>query len=177
VLGAGALGLALGACGGDDDSGTRGRIGTGPQISDAVGNASLLNTLLAAEHQLVAAYNAGMPLLGGEAVSTAEYVLAQEREHIARLHGLIAGAGAKPAGPLGSYDFNTPSNQAEMLEELMRVERQAIAIYGEIVPRIDDAQLRVLAAEIAADEAEHDALLLARLGRWPAPTAFVTGRS
>ncbi|HEY4278734.1 MAG TPA: DUF4439 domain-containing protein [Conexibacter sp.] len=148
-----------------------------PGLADGGGNAELLNTLLGAEHQMVAAYTAGMPLLDGAALINAQHILEQEHEHIERLRALISGAGANPVGPLGSYDFNTPANQAEMLRELMRVERQGIAIYGELVPRIPDPQLRMLAASIATAEAEHDSLLLARLGRWPAPTAFVTGRS
>jgi rubrerythrin len=166
----------LGGCGGDDAepledfSTTPGRIPAGVS-----GDAELLGSALAAEHRQVAAYLSGLPLLEAQGLADAERFLAQERAHVARLRELIGGLGGSAAGPRPSYDFGLPGTSADVLRTLQAVERETIAVYLQIVPRLADPLLRATAASIAAVEAEHDAVLRRRLGRQPLPTAFVTG--
>lgn len=170
---------ALAGCGGGEttvrDEGAR--LGTTPAgiPGDSGGDAELLNSALAAEQLEIAAYTAAMPLLAGVADAAGRHLLTQEREHAARLRALIRGLGTGPVGPLPSYDFDTPGNEREMLELLQQVERKTVAVYASLVPRLVDPRLRATTASIAVAEAEHDALLRLLLGRWPAPTAFVTG--
>nr|WP_246345024.1 DUF4439 domain-containing protein [Conexibacter arvalis] len=135
----------------------------------------MLNSALAAEHFAIAAYTAAMPLLEGVALDTARRFLAQERAHAARLRELVADLGSSAAAPAPSYDFDSPADAVETLRLLLQVERKAIVVYGSVVPRIADSRLRQAVASIATTEAEHDAVLRLRLGRWPAPTPFVTG--
>lgn len=172
-------GLALGGCGGGDgpvtDEGARLGTGRAPAPDSPGGDVDLLNSALAAEHLSIAAYTAGLPLLEGAARDAGRRFLAQEREHADRLRELIEGLGAGAVGPLPSYDFDSPGDQAEMLRLLQRVELKTITVYGSLVPRLADPLLRTIAASIATVEAEHDAVLRMRLGRWPAPTPFVTG--
>jgi rubrerythrin len=172
-------GLALGGCGGGGaqvtDEGTRLGTGQAPAPDSPGGDAELLNSALAAEHLSIAAYNAGLPLLEGTAHDAGRRFLSQEREHADRLRQLIEGLGARAVGPLPSYDFETPGDQGEMLRLLQRVERKTVAVYGGLVPRLADPLVRTIAASIATVEAEHDAVLRMQLGRWPAPTPFVTG--
>lgn len=171
---AGLLAGCGGGSGGDERadglSTTPGRIpeGTG-------GDADLLNGALAAEHLQIAAYGSGLPLLEDGALAAAQRFLAHERAHARRLQELIRGLGATPVGPRASYDFGLPGTSADVLRTLRRVEQETIAVYVQIVPRLADPLLRATAASIAAVEAEHDAVLQQRLGRWPVPTAFVTG--
>ena len=173
--------LALGGCGGGEtpvrDEGPQLGAVPEPVAESEGGDAELLNSALAAEHLAIAAYTAGMPLLEGLARDSARRFLVQERQHAARLRQLIEGLGASAQGPLPSYDFDPPGNQAETLRLLQHVERRTIVVYGGVVPRLADPLLRATAASIAATEAEHIAVLRMRLGLWPAPTPFVTGES
>ncbi|MDO8209188.1 ferritin-like domain-containing protein [Conexibacter sp. CPCC 206217] len=169
---------ALAGCGGDPIDDDAERLSSAPPGRIPVGvsgDADLLNGALAAEHLQVAAYTSGLPLLDPPALLDAERFLQQERRHVERLQQLIAGVGATPVGARPSYDFGLPGTAADVLRILHDVEQETIAVYVQIVPRLADPVLRATAASIAAVEAEHDAVLLQRLGRWPVPTAFVTG--
>jgi len=169
-------GLLAAGCGGNGDDGdgfpttTPGRLPAGDD-----GDADLLNGALAAEHRQVAAYLSGLPLLEGRALADGELFLSHERAHVRRLRELIGGLGATPVGPRPSYDFGLPGNARDILRALEQVEQETIAVYLQVVPRLADPLLRATVASIVACEAEHAANLLERLGRWPLPTAFVTG--
>lgn len=170
-------GLLVAGCGGNGDDGdgfpttTPGRL----PVRGEDGDVDLLNGALAAEHRQVAAYLSGLPLLEGRALADAELFLSHERAHVRRLRELIRGLGGTPQGPRPSYDFGLPGNARDILRALEQVEQQTIAVYMQVVPRLADPLLRATAASIVACEAEHAANLLERLGRWPFPTAFVTG--
>lgn len=179
LLGVPALGSAFAACGGNGDDGITPSDADGTVLDalpdSAGGDAELLNRALATEHRAIAAYNAGSPLLEGRALAAAERFLGQERRHAARLRELVASLGATADGPRPSYDFGRPDRASDVLRLLQEVERGSIAVYNEIVPRLVDPLLRETAASIAANEAEHLAVVRGLLGRWPVPTAFVTG--
>ncbi len=173
-----AAGLVAAGCGGNGDDGDGfattppGRL---PRSSGDDADVDLLNGALAAEHRQVAAYLSGLPLLEGRALADARLFLTHERAHVRRLRELVEGLGGTPAGPRPSYDFGLPGNGRDILRSLEQIEQQTISVYMQIVPRLADPLLRATIASIAACEAEHAACLLERLGRWPLPTAFVTG--
>lgn len=173
LLGLPALGTALSACGGDDGDArvSPDRLATIP----AGGDAELLARALATEHVAIAAYNAGSPLLEGQALAAAQHFLTQERRHAGRLRELIRALGATPEGPRPSYDFGRPDRASDVLRLLQGVEQDSVAAYAEIVPRLADPLLRETVATIATNDAEHLALVRGLLGRQPVPTAFVTG--
>jgi rubrerythrin len=172
-----ATSVALAGCGGDgtDRNSQRSEEPPGRIPKGVSGDADLLNGVLAAEHLQIAAYTSGLPLLEGRSLADAERFLEQEQGHARRLQELIGDLGSTPVGPSASYDFGLPGNGADVLRTLHGVEQETIAVYIQIVPRLADPLLRATAASIAATEAEHDAVLMQRLGRWPVPTAFVTG--
>ncbi|MDO8188059.1 ferritin-like domain-containing protein [Conexibacter sp. JD483] len=175
-----AAGLLAAGCGGNGDDGD-GFATTPPGRLPAGGgddaDVDLLNGALAAEHRLVAAYLSGLPLLEGRALADGELFLSHERAHVRRLRELVGSAGGTPVGPRPSYDFGLPGNGRDILRSLESLEQQTIAVYLQVVPRVADPLLRATIASIAACEAEHASCLLERLGRWPLPTAFVTGGS
>ncbi|ADB50273.1 ferritin-like domain-containing protein [Conexibacter woesei] len=173
------LGGALAGCGGNGDDGTAGPEGLGTVATEppdsAAGDADLLNRALATEYTAIAAYNAGAPLLEGKTLAAAERFLVQERRHAARLRGLIDALGATPEDPRPSYDFGRPDRAADVLRLLQDVERESIAAYVEIVPRLTEPDVRQTVASIVTNDAEHLAVVREQMRRWPVPSAFVTG--
>lgn len=173
------LGGALAGCGGNGDDGIASPDGIGTVATDlpdsAGGDADLLNRALATEYAAIAAYNAGAPLLEGRSLAAAERFLQQERRHAARLRRLIEALGATPEDPRPSYDFGRPDRADDVLRLLQDAERDSIGVYVEIVPRLTAAEVRQTVASIVTADAEHLAVVREQLGRWPVPTAFVTG--
>jgi rubrerythrin len=155
------------------DSGERAPSGS----AGSRGDVRVLNYALAAEHLAIAAYTAGIPLLGGTALRDARWLLQQEHEHAAALQHAIRKLHGTPAPPRRSYDLGTPKSQADVLKLLNRIERTVIGTYIGAVPKLRDPRLRATAAAIATTEAEHVTVLLRALGHSALPSAFVTGRA
>jgi rubrerythrin len=166
--------VRVAGCGGDDEDAGRDSTATGLG-SDTPGDAGVLNGALAQEYAAIAAYTAGAPLLSGRALAAARRFLAQERAHAARLRSLVRGLGAVPAQPEGAYDFGAPARASDVLRLLRRVEQRSIYVCVDAVGRLEDPRLRAIVAAIVAVEAQHESVLLAQIGRWPVPTAFVAG--
>jgi hypothetical protein len=135
---------------------------------------ALLSGLLAAERYAIAAYAAGMPLLGRDAARAAKQFLGQELAHAAELEGLIKQAGAKPAKAPAFYELGNPRGELDVLHLLHRAESAQLAAYGRAIPRLEPPRLRAAAAAILANDAQHLAVLRAVLGAPPVPGAFVS---
>jgi hypothetical protein len=146
------------------------RKGTAAARADAV----LLGDLLAAERYAIAAYSAGMPLLGRDAARTAKQFLAQELAHGAELEGLIKQTGTKPAKAPAFYDLGSPRGELDVLHLLHRAETAQAAAYAHAIPRLQPPRLRAAAAAIFANDAQHLAVLRSVLGIRPVPGAFVS---
>jgi hypothetical protein len=167
----GGAGVLLASCGSEDPPPGRGaRPGSG---------AGRLNSILAVEHAVVAAYDAGTPLLRGEALGYAREIADEERGHVRRLEELIRGLGGMTARPRTADEYARSLPRLRSGVDVLRfaedLEEELVRRYLQAVPELPEAELRRAAAEICADEAEHLAVIHVLRGRPAAPYAFVTG--
>jgi hypothetical protein len=100
---------------------------------------------------------AGAAVIG---VPGSELIARQDAQHARRLASL---AGA---------DIDHMATEAVELPEALRRKQQAVFAYVEAVARLADPDLRVLAMQLAASEAEHLAALRLAAGEEPAPDPF-----
>jgi hypothetical protein len=77
--------------------------------------------------------------------------------------------------PKPSYELGNPRTPEEVLGLLYSLERNAIAAYLASIPSLAPPQVRAAVASILANEAQHVAILRARLGKPAVPAALVTG--
>jgi len=136
----------------------------------------ILNLALDREYELIAAYTAGIPLLGGAGKTAAQRFLGQDLSHAGELQGLVHEAGGKPGKPKPSYDLGQPHGGADVLVLLYSLESAMIAAYLDELPRLSAGHVRASVASMLANEGQHVSSLRAALGRPPLPSAFVTGR-
>ncbi len=122
-------------------------------------DAELLGRMLVLEEALAGAYGAVGGRLGAALRSRA-------RSHAERLRQ----AGAAGGGP-------TPPAAGAPLEAALSLERRALAAGLAAVGDLRDDGRRELAATVMTAAAQHESLLLARLGRDPLTTAFPDGRA
>ena len=169
ICGAAAAATALPACGGG------GSASTSPRERDA----ALLNVALRLEHFAVAAYADGRRLLRGSARRTAAHFLEQEREHVRRVTAIVRKLGLEPARARSLEEYRRTFPALESGRDVLRfsvdLENRVIRAYVDGLAHTADDRLRILAAEIAATEAEQLVVLRRELGEDPLPTPFVTG--
>jgi hypothetical protein len=141
--------------------------------------AGLLNSILAFEHAVVAAYGAGTGLLRGEALRYAREIDEEERGHVRRLEELIRGLGSTTARPRTpdeyARSFPRLRSGADALRFAEDLEEELVRRYLHALRELPEAELRRAAAEICANESEHLAVIHVLRGRPAAPRAFVTG--
>ena len=170
--------MALGSCGGSDDPGPAVAPPT-PRENDAI----LLNRILDLELALGAAYDFGLPLLGGAAAREGQRVLEHERAHIRALARTVRQLGGVPKRPRTAEDYRSqfpaPRNERDMLRFAVDLENEVIKSYRDSIPRLRLAGSRRLAGSILASDAQHASTLLGLLHPGDpaaqAPEAFVTG--
>ncbi len=174
LLAASALGVMLvTGCGGGGGRSRQDLSTLPPALS--MHDAAILNAALDSEHQLIAAYTAGIPLLGEPGKLAAEQFLGQHLAHAGELAGWVKQAHAKPNKPPAAYALGQPRTATEMLTMLHSLESAMITAYLEAIPKLSPGKLRANTASIVANEAQHVAVLGSVLGRAPAPLALVTG--
>lgn len=163
----------LGACGDDDDDETT----ASDDGSGSEADADILNSALELEYTAVAAYTAGAALLKGDVLAAGEEFLAQEQEHADGLVTAINDLGGTPVEPKADDEYGFPklSSQEDVLNFATELENTAIAAYVDAIPKLSVPELRVTAAQIVTNEAEHVSVLLGALGEPQVPDAFVTG--
>jgi Ferritin-like domain len=168
---AGSGAVALAACGSSDPPPP-----TGPAPGSGAG---LLNSILALEHAVVAAYGAGAGLLSGEALRYARAIRERERAHVRRLEELIRGLGGDAARPRTAEEyarsFPDLRSAADMLHFAKDLEERLVRAYLDALTHLPDPELRRVAAEIGAEEGEHLAVVHVLRGGSPAPQPYVTG--
>jgi Ferritin-like domain len=167
LAGGGALLLA-----GCEKNSLRARIKRGAVVS--TGDVQVLNRLLALEYYAIAAYTAGLPLLGRSAAKVAKQFLGQEAAHASTLAGLVKQAGGVAVMPAPRYALGQPVPGA-IVSLLHRLENAQVVAYVELIPQLSPGRLRSTAAAIMANDAQHVAVLRAELGRPPVPAAFAGG--
>jgi rubrerythrin len=149
---------------------------TGPPAGSGAG---LLNSILVLEHGAVAGYDAGAELLHGDALSRARTIRDQELEHVARLEELIRGLGGTTARPRSPEEYARSFPRLESADDALRfaadLEERLVRAYLDALTHLPDSELRRAAAEIAAEEGAHLAVVHVMSGAAPAPQPFVTG--
>lgn len=165
----------LGACGDDEDE--DGETTASDDASGSEADVDILNSALELEYTAVAAYTAGAGLLEGEVLAAGEEFLAQEQEHADGLVTAINDLGGTPVEPRADDEYGFPKlrSQEEVLMFANDLENTAIAAYVDAIPKLSVPELRVTAAQIVTNEAEHVSVLLGALGEPQVPDAFVTG--
>jgi bacterioferritin (cytochrome b1) len=135
----------------------------------------LLNRALDLELKAIAAYTAGIPLLGRRDHEAAKRFLGQELSHAGELAGLVKQAGGKPNKPKQGYDFGRPKDRSDVLRLLHELERAEIEGYLQAISVVSPGPVRAAVAAILANDAQHVAVLRTALGLRPLVGAFVTG--
>ena len=170
ALVAGAAGAAaaalLAGCGGKP---LREKIRSSARVT--AGDLASLNALLAVENYGIAAYAAGIPLLGPAGATIGKQFLAQEMAHAVELSDLIKSGGSKPPKRPISYDLGKPRNQADAYALLERAERRQLEAYLRLIPTLSGGAVRAAVATIFANDAQHLVVLRGQAGQ-PLPGAF-----
>lgn len=135
----------------------------------------ILNRALDLEHEAIAAYTAGIPLLGGLVQAAAKHFLGHELSHAGELSGLIGQAGGQANQPKQGYDLGRPRTRDQVLELLHSLERAEIAGYLRAITTVSPGPVRAAVGAILANDAQHVAILRSALGRAPLLGPFVTG--
>lgn len=167
----GAAAITLAACGSQDPAR---RSGPAPGSG-----AALLNSLLASEHAVSAAYAALGEHLRGEARVETRRIVEQEREHARRVARLVRGLGGAPVSGRSAREYAASfprlRDAADALLFAEDLEERQLRGYLDALAKLPDPELRREAMAIAVNEAEHLAVVRALAGAEPAPEAFVTG--
>lgn len=157
-----------------------GKSSKGPSIRDLPAAAKsadvmLLNQALDLEHEAIAAYTAGIPLLDGRPKKAAQLFLTQELSHAGEMHGLVKQAGGRPSKPRASYDLGRPSSALDVLRLLHEIERRELHLYLGTITQLSPGTVRAAVAAVLANDAQHVCVLRSALGLAPLPSPFVTG--
>jgi hypothetical protein len=188
-------GLIGRAIAGGVGAGVLGASGAGAAQTLGSGDSRLLHGVLASELLAVYCYQRvlGSGLLNARAMRVATQVLAQELAHVGALRSALRiGGGALPPAPASTAEADRElsirlvPNRLGQLRSHEDARKLLIALEGVLegsyfvaIDRLDDPTMLRLAAEIMANEAQHD-VLLRLLGheREPAkalPSALVQG--
>jgi rubrerythrin len=146
---------------------------------EAGGNdATILNTILAAEREAIAAYQLGADsgLLQKPVKELALTFQGHHKAHADVLAGTISKLGGKPVAAKPKYTFPTEKlkSQADVLRFAAQLEQGAVSAYLGAVPLFTNRDLSHLSASILGDEAMHWAVLRNALGEVPVPAAFMS---
>lgn len=151
-----------------------------PAIKPSVKNdLAILNVALALEYEAVAAYDVGAKsgLLKGPVLDVA---VAFQKDHAAHQSALISTIqkfGGKPAAPPKEFHFEEQlegvKELADVLAFALTYEAAAASAYLGVIPQVFTAALLPAVAGIAANEAQHAAILRYALGKSPCPDAVV----
>jgi rubrerythrin len=135
----------------------------------------LLNQALHLERRAIAAYTAGIPLLGRATHGAAIQFLNQELAHAGMLIAMIKQAGGPQPRRPSTYNLGEPSNSRQVLALLEQVEQAQIDYYLVMVGQLSAGPMRAAIGSIVSDDAQHVSILLAAQGKPAAPSAFLAG--
>jgi hypothetical protein len=160
---------ALAGCGGKP---LREKIRGGARVPSE--DVAVLNSLLGVEHYAIAAYAAGIPLLGGIGESVGKQFLSHELAHADELAELIKVGGGKSAKPPASYGLGNPRTAADGWALLERAERAQLRAYLQMIPALSGGRVRAAVATIYSNEAQHLAVVRGQTDQTPT-AAFAVG--
>ena len=150
-----------------------------PAARDPAPGAALLGSLLALELAVAAAYEACGEVLRGDALRTSRAIREQEREHAARLEGLIRDLGGEPPTGKSAAEYADTFPRLRSADDALRfadhLEQRQVRAYLDALTDLPDLALRGAAAEIGADEGQQLAAVRVLAGLPAAQGPFVTG--
>jgi rubrerythrin len=170
-----ALALLVPGCG-DGDGGSA----TSTAVTEKAADAETLNNVLARELAAVRAYERTLALLHGPALASAREFRAQEQEHTNAIVKALRGLGEKAEPEEEEIESEDLETQADGLEFLYEVESVSVAYDLRAISHLTAPWPRALLGSIAANQAQHLALLRKMLGADAAesiPDAFEDGTS
>jgi rubrerythrin len=154
-------------------------LAAGEKKSSAASDANILNTILGAEQEAIAAYQVGAEsgLLQKPVLDLAVQFQGQHKEHADLLARSVKKLGGKPDEPKKTADYKFPTDKLKTQEDVLRfaagLEKGAVSAYLGAVPLFAHRDLSKAVASILGDEAMHWAILRQALGENPVPDAFV----
>ena len=156
-----------------------GRPGHGAETdSEKAAEVEVLNAILAQELTTVAAYEQGLPLLRGPMLAVARSFRGQDQAHIDALTKAIRGMGGETDAEASELESPRPQHQADALVLAYEEENAALAEAQSGVAHLQFTAPRALAAALAANHAQHLAILRQGLGadlKGAVPNAFESG--
>jgi hypothetical protein len=170
---AGAASLTLSGCGAKGRTGAHSVRQARTPVREA--DITLLQRLLDLERHTVAAYTAGIPLLGHDDAKTAKQFLNEELQHTGELISLITAAGGDAPPRRAPFALGDPAGATGVLELLHGLERTQIVAYIDTIPRLSPGPVRAAASTILASDAQHIAFLRRAQGTAPLAGPFLTG--
>lgn len=163
--------LVLASCGGGDPPPP-----TGPRPGSG---AALLGSLLALERAAVAAFGACAEHVRGRAGQQVRAIRAEERGHASRLERLIADLGGEPPPGRSAEEYARSFPRLRSSEDALHfaedLKEREVRAYLEALTELPAVGLRMEAARICADEANHLAAIRVLRGLPAAEGPFVTG--
>lgn len=150
--------------------------------ADKNGDVKIANVALNLEHQAIAAYQtgAGTGLLSGATLDAAKLFLSQHEAHRDALIGVIKKFGGTPVATKKATEYPAiaaavPKIKSgnDILEFALTLEAEAASAYLGVLTSFSEKSLIPVLAGIAADEAQHAAILRFVLGKNPCPDAVV----
>ena len=171
ALGGAAAALVLASCGGGDPPPA-----TGPRPGSGV---ALLGSLLALERASFAAYSSCLDVLTGDPRTAVQAIRAQERSHAAALARAIEDLGGTPPPGRSRAEYERTFPMLRTADDALRfaedLEERQVRAYLEAVTEFPALDLRLRAAGICADEANHLGAVRVLQGLPAAQGPFVTG--
>ncbi len=143
------------------------------------GDIKIMNIALSLEYEAVAAYDIGIKtgFLTGAPLDLARHFQAQHATHRDVLIAAIRENGGKPMPQPETFEFDddpaTIKEGKDVLRFALGYETGATTAYLSVLPNLFQPKLLPIVAGIAADEAQHAAVLRYALGRNPVPQPIV----
>lgn len=148
--------------------------------ADKKDDVKIANVALGLEHQAIAAYGAGAPLLSGALLDAAKLFLGQHEEHAKILTDYIKKGGGTPVAAKKATEYPAIAKAApglksdtDVLRFALMLEAEAASTYISVLANFSDKNVVTLLAGIAADEAQHASILRFVLKENPCPQAVV----
>jgi hypothetical protein len=146
--------------------------------SEKAADVEVLNAILAQELTTVAAYEQGLPFLHGPMLAVARSFRGQDQAHVDALTKAVRGLGGETEAEASELEPPGPRNQADALVLAYEEENAALSEAQSGVAHLQFTAPRALASALAANHAQHLAILRQGLGADLAgaiPEAFESG--
>ena len=132
--------------------------------SGKAADVELLDGLLSRELTLIDAYAGAAPALRGQVLAAAREFRGQSQAHVDAIEKAIRGLGGEANAEAGALEPSAPRSRREALELLYGQENAALGLAVEVAPRLGTEAPITLAAALAANHAQHLAVLRQGLG-------------